>query len=160
MHILLAVSRTVTVPYAPLRLRSDLFQSTPARYRTGKLIEEPLSLAVDRVLVSMLDQEPFFFVFMTSPRLHPHQHPASLKLLPMQRELEISLFEPFMRVDLGLPGAPVPEFDRAGPVFSLGDRAFEFSIFKGMVLHPGGQTAVTRVQRRPFGHRPGEEYAV
>ena len=53
------------------------------------------------------------FSRFSRPRRHADERPAALQPFAVQAEVELSLLQPFMRVVQRLPGAAVPQHDRA-----------------------------------------------
>ena len=90
----------------------------------------------------------------------PHQHPRSLQLVSVQRELEIAFLQRGIDVgDFRRPRAAVPEHHDAGAV-ALRNDAFELAVVQRMILDVHRQPLRLRVERRPFRHRPRQQHAV
>ena len=79
---------------------------------------------------------------------------------PVQAELELAGGIVRPRVADRLPGAPVPEHDRAAAILALGDGALERAVVERMVLDMDGEPALGRVQARALRHRPALQHAV
>ena len=59
---------------------------------------------------------------------------------------------------LDLDRAGVPDGDVPAAVLALGDGALEGAVLEGMVLGLHGQAVHVRLERRPLGHRPGDQH--
>ncbi len=64
------------------------------------------------------------------------------------------LANPSVGVALGLPGASVPQLDSPGPVFAFWDDPLETAVFERVVLNPGGQAPVVRIEGRSLRDGP------
>ncbi|MGY4356834.1 hypothetical protein ACVW0J_003327 [Bradyrhizobium sp. i1.7.7] len=82
-----------------------------------------------------------------------------MQLVAVERELEVALLEAALGI-LGLPGAAVPEHDRAAAILPFRNRAFEIAIVERMVLDLDRQPLVMRIERGSLGDRPRLEHAV
>ena len=90
----------------------------------------------------------------------PHQHPGSLQLVPVERELQITLPQRrILIVDLRLPRPVIPEHDDPGAV-AFRDDAFEAAVLEGMILHMHRQPLGRRIEGWPLGHSPRPQHAV
>ncbi len=113
------------------------------------------------LLVAVLDQQPVGPRCRRCVVLHPHQHPAAVQPLAVQRELQVALRQALLRRHaLRRPVAAVPQLHRAAAVLALGDGALEVAVVERVVLDLHGQALVVRVERGAAGHRPGLEHAV
>src|SRR5262249_49813154 len=93
-------------------------------------------------------------------RAHAHQVPATLQLVARERELELALREAGARVADRLPGAAVPDHDRAAPILSFGDHALEARVLERVVLHLDRHATLRGVEARPLGHGPALQHAI
>ena len=59
------------------------FIDRPGRHR-AILLEDIVVLALARIFVAMLDQQPVGALAAVAVMTHPHQHPAAVQLLAMQ----------------------------------------------------------------------------
>ncbi len=91
----------------------------PLATEVGAILQEALTVTVDRLVIAVLDQQPLFLVAPLRPGLHAHQHPGAPQLLSVKRELEIAFVQHLVRVAFGLPRPPIPEQDGAGAVLVL-----------------------------------------
>ncbi|MGY3587190.1 hypothetical protein ACVIF9_005867 [Bradyrhizobium sp. USDA 4350] len=107
----------------------------------------------------MLDQQPVGALAAEAVVLHPHQHPAAVQLVTVQRELQVALLEAALGI-VGFPGAAIPELHRAAAILVFRNGAFEVAIVERMILDLDRQPLVMRVERGPARHRPGLEDAV
>ncbi|MHC2538449.1 hypothetical protein ACVJMY_008018 [Bradyrhizobium diazoefficiens] len=107
----------------------------------------------------MLDQQPVGALAAIAIVAHADQHPASVQLFAVQRELQVALPKTTLGI-IGLPGAAVPQHDRAAAILAFRDRSFEIAIVERMVLDLDRQPLVVRIERGALRHRPGLEHAV
>ena len=90
----------------------------------------------------------------------PHEHPRSLQLVAVQRELQVALLQRRVDVvDFGRPRAAVPEHHDAGAV-AFGNDALELAVLERMILDVHRQPLGLRIERRPLRHRPRQQHAV
>ncbi len=122
-------------------------------------IENAVGAAFPREIVAMLDEKPVGALAAVAVVAHPDQHPASMQLLAMQRELQIALLESPFRI-VGFPIAAVPELHRAAAILPLGDGAFEIAVIQRMIFHLDRQPLVVGIERGAARHRPRLEHAV
>jgi hypothetical protein len=112
------------------------------------------------VLVTLLDQEPAPAVpIAAGPPAQPYEHPAAVKFLARERELQLAGAKPGFGIAHGRPGAPIPEENRAAPVLSLGDDALEASVLERVILGLHGEALVGRIEARPLRDCPAREDA-
>ena len=57
-------------------------------------------------------------------------------------------------VDLGSPGAAIPQHDGAAAVLTLGNDSFPLKILHRVIFHPHGQPFLGPNVRRSFRHGP------
>src|SRR5690606_23244377 len=114
------------------------------------------------VRVAMFDQEPVRALATVAIVLHAHDHEAALQALSVEGELELALFELFLRraVAERFPIAPIPKLYRAAAILSFGDRAFEVAVVERMILDLDREALVLRIERWAPRHGPRLEDAV
>src|SRR6185437_2234456 len=88
------------------------------------------------------------------PGMHAHEMPPAVQFGPLQREIEMPLVIPPVRIAVGNPFAAVPDHDRAADVLALRDRALEFVVFDGVILDVNGEAVLAEHETGTFGHRP------
>ena len=92
--------------------------------------------------------------------LRAHQHPRAFQLVAVERELQVALLQRRVHVvDLGRPGAEVPEHHDAGAVAGRDD-AFELAVVERVILDVHRQALGRGIERRPLRHRPRQQHAV
>src|SRR5204863_3826253 len=98
-------------------------------------------------LVAMLDQQPTAIAAATGiAAAGAYEHPRSLELVPVQRELEVALLERRLHIVLfGHPRPFVPKHDDAGAV-AFGNHAFELTVVEGMILDLHGEPLGFRIE--------------
>ena len=112
-----------------------------------------------RCLISSHDRSPPLEAPAHRPFVRTSTHDP-FSLYPFERELQVALLQRRVHVvDLGRPGAAVPQHDDAGAVAG-GDDAFELAVLDRVILDVHRQPLGRRVERRSLGHRPGEQHAV
>jgi hypothetical protein len=117
--------------------------------------QQPVGIALVRSCITVLDQEPVVaFRLAFAIPAHAHQHPTSVQALAVEREFQVALRQPLVRVDLGFPIAAVPELHRAGAILALRDRALEVAVVERMILDLDREPLVVRIERGALGHRP------
>ena len=79
---------------------------------------------------------------------------------PCSVNLSLPASQPFVGIDFRLPGASVPDHDRAAAVFALRDHALERGVVERMILDLNGQRLHRWVEAGPLRHRPAFERAV
>ena len=57
------------------------------------LVEDVVRLALSRIFVAMLDQQPVGALAAGAVVAHPHQHPAAVQLVAVEGELQVALLE-------------------------------------------------------------------
>ena len=114
-------------------------------------------------VVAMFDEEPAAIAVPTRAGIPPagaHEHPRSLQLVAVERELEIALLQRGVDVvGLRRPRADVPQHDDAGAV-AFGNHALEFAVRDRMILGHHREPLRLRIERRPFRNGPRQEDAV
>ena len=118
-------------------------------------------------LVLVLDQQPRLAVLgrllagpPRAPALGAHEHPRAFQLEAVERHLEIALGQRRVDVvDLGRPGAAIPQHHHAGAV-AIGDHALELAVLDRVILDVHRQPLVGGVDRRALRHRPRQQHAV
>ena len=117
------------------------------------LVQHRVAIAVARILVAVLDQQPVGSLAAGAIVLHPHQHPAAVQPLAVEREFEVALRPAPARrhAAFGLPVAAVPELHRAAAILALGDGALEVAIVERMILDLHRQPLVVRGRARALG---------
>src|SRR6185437_5855389 len=70
------------------------------------------------------------------------------------------LREPLVRVVWRLPGAAVPDHDRAAAILALGDGALEFVVIDRVILDLHGEPLFARDKAWAARHRPALHHAV
>src|SRR5581483_7340723 len=91
-----------------------------------------------RIFVAMLDQKPVGALAAVTVMPHTHQHPASMQLVAMQAEFQITLLEPPFGI-VRFPSAAVPELHRAAAILAFRNGAFEIAVVERMVLDFDGK---------------------
>ena len=86
--------------------------------------------------------------------------PVAFEPLAIQRENELALFQPFMRVAIGHPGAVIPHDHRAPAILPFGDGAFPGEVIERMVLSLDGEALDPGHHADAFGDGPALEHAV
>jgi hypothetical protein len=145
-----------------LAQRLDLLRR-PLRHRqclhaVGQFVDQREFGGRTRVIVFLLDQQPWRLLFATA--LHPHERPAAMHLVPVQRELDAALGKACARVFQRLPGTLVPDDHLAGAVLLGRNRAFEVRVRDRVVLDLHGHPLVVRVVAGAFRHGPAFHRAV
>ncbi len=107
----------------------------------------------------MLDQQPVGALAAVAVAFHPHQHPAAVQLVAVQREFQVALLEAAIGI-VGFPGAAIPQHDGAAAILVVGNGAFEIAIVQRMILDLDREPFVARIERWPPRHRPGFEDAI
>ena len=136
----------------------DLLHRAPRGDR-AILRENVVVLALLRIFVAVLDQEPVGALAAIAVMAHPHQHPAAMQLVAMQVEFQVALLEAALGI-FRIPSAAVPQLHRAAAILVLRDRAFEIAVVERMVLDFDRKPLVMRVKRRSSRDGPGLEHAV
>ena len=118
--------------------------------------------------VLVLQQKPLLLV------LGAHQCERTFQLLAAQLDAQLAFLhalpdlalrpravvEPRRSPFVGRIDAAVPDDHFAGAVLAGWNHAFERAVVVGVILHMHGQALFVAIERRPLGHRPGEEDAV
>jgi hypothetical protein len=107
--------------------------------------------------VRALDQEPLLAVPLARAA-HAHERPAPAQPLAGELEVELAPGEAALRVALGLPGAAVPDLDRAGAVLAGRDAALEAPVLERVVLDVHRQALLAHFHGRALRHRPRHEH--
>src|SRR5690348_7465968 len=63
-------------------------------------------------------------------------------------------------IELGRPRPPVPDHDRAGPIFALRDDTFEVTILERVIFDMDGKPLFARDEARTFRHGPALQDAI
>src|SRR5665647_251385 len=106
-----------------------------------------------------LDEQPVVFGF-AGPPMHPHQVPQAVQLLAVERERQVALLQPPVRIVLRRPAAAVPNHHGAAAVFAVRNGAFEFIVVDRMVLDLYGEALFVRHQAGAARYRPALHHAV
>ena len=85
--------------------------------------------------------------------------PVAFQLLALEAELQVALLVAEFGVELGRPGAAVPDHDRAGAIFARGDDALEAAVFERVIFDMDGQPLLAGDEARPLRHRPALQHA-
>ena len=101
-----------------------------------------------------------FSCLLARLRFHAHEMPLASQLLAVQVELEVPFLVAERGIEIGGPGALVPDHDGAAAVLAFGDDALEAAIVERMVLGQHGQPFLAGDQARPLRHRPALQHAV
>ena len=123
------------------------------------LFQDVVGLAFLGEFVAVLDQEPVGALAAVAVALHPHQHPAAVQLVAMQREFQVALLEAALGI-IGFPDAAIPQHDGAAAILVVRDGAFEIAVVQRVILDLDRQPLVVRIERGSSRHRPGFEDAV
>jgi hypothetical protein len=83
------------------------------------------------------------------------QSPQAAQLVAAELEQELAVSETELGVLERHEAAAVPDDHRAGAVVALRDQPLEIGVLDRVILGFEGAAFVLRVERRPFGHRPG-----
>ena len=136
---------------AALALRDLIHRA--ARGDRSVQVENVVVAAFPSVFVAMLDQQPVGAFAAAAVVTHPHQHPAAMQLLAVEREFEIALLEAALGI-VAAPGAAIPQLHGAAAILAFWNRAFEVAIVERMVFDLDGEALVFRIERGAAGHRP------
>ena len=136
----------------------DLRHRSP-RGHGAILFQDVVGLAFLGEFVAVLDQEPVGALAAVAVALHPHQHPAAVQLVAMQREFQVALLEAAIGI-IGFPGAAIPQHDGAAAILVVRDGAFEIAVVQRVILDLDREPLVVRIERGSSRHRPGFEDAV
>src|SRR4051812_24969602 len=115
--------------------------------------------AVDRVLVALVQQQPF--VLSVAAGAGADQHETAAQLLAVHVEMQLAGGQRGGRI-VGvrrLPGAVVPDDDVAAAVLAGPDDTLEIAVTQRVVLDLESRPADFRVERRAFRHRPARQRA-
>ena len=145
-----------------LRAGRDLVVGQSALHAGGVLLRIP---AVDRRLVSLVDQQPLSRVagapqgVAPTPRLHDRE--AATQSLPVQSELQLALLQGRRRVIglLGAEGPPVPDDHVAGAVFALRNDSLKVQILDRVILGALREAPPIGIERRAARHSPADQHA-
>jgi hypothetical protein len=111
-------------------------------------------------VVAMLDEQPRSIATTGPFAFGPHEHPGSLQLVAIERELEVTFLERRIHVvNFGRPRAAVPQHHDAGAVPG-GNHALERAVLDWMILNHHGEALGRRIERRTFRHRPRQQHTV
>src|SRR5207247_2601660 len=114
--------------------RLDLLHGPPALH--AGIVGFRRLVAVARIVVAFLDEEPVLALAPGAILLHAHEHPIAFEAVAVQPEFEVALGKAFVGVTDRLPGAAVPDHHRAAAIFAFGNDALEAAIFERVVLGP------------------------
>ena len=141
--------------------RRDLLESSSARDALGSRLEHVELPCRARLTVAMLDQEPATLIApVPTSAADLREHPATVELRSLERELQRASSVGRLRVSLGPPGAAVPQHDRARAILACRDGALEAGILERVILHLHRQALVGGIEAWTFGDRPALEGAV
>ena len=151
-------NRLVRMPYA-VGILCDLFERASGRDTFGPLFDDVAFRFRFGELVALLDEKPRVLAILAALAT-AHEHPAAVKLLTVERELEPPF--PVIRVCLPrwLPRPAIPQEHRASAVLFGRDDAFEVAVLDGVILGLHRETANARIEARAFRHGPAQEHAV
>ncbi len=93
----------------------------------------------------MLDQQPVGALAAIAVVAHPHQHPAAMQLVAIQREFKIALLEAALGI-VGFPIAAIPQLHGAAAILVVRNGAFEIAIVERMVFHLHREALVVRIE--------------
>src|SRR5678815_3067206 len=144
--------RLVRVPYA-LGIGSDRVEIAARRDALRLGVDDVRVGAGPRVLVALLDQQPALVAAVLAA-VALDEHPATVKLLAAQRELELALPVTGLGVADRLPFAAIPQQHGARPVLLRSDHALEVAVLERMVLDVHREALVRRIEAWAFGDRP------
>jgi hypothetical protein len=151
---------SVRVPHALSTLAlGDLGDRAAAHDREWLVLENVGLISFARLFVPGLDQQPRLLAFAASA-IHAHEVPAAAQLLPIKREVEMTLLVALVRVALGVPMAAVPDHHGAAAILSLRDRALEAVVFDRMILDMDREPLLAGNEARTARHRPALHHAV
>ena len=152
-------------PLSRSRVPGDLGQAAAAQHGFVIVINV---VALDDILVMLLDQQPLVPLAPRTPPLHLHQREVALQLLAVEAKLQVALGQHRDSFSLGsrhilplhrnwrkrLPSANIPNHHRARAVIAFRDDALKIEIRNRMILHLHCQPLVRRIERRSLRHRP------
>src|SRR5438445_4786373 len=141
--------------------RRDLLESSSARDALGSRLEHVELPCRARLTVAMLDQEPATLIApVPTSAADLREHPATVELRSLERELQRANSVSRLWVSLGPPGAAVPQNDRARAILACRDGALEARVLERVILHLHRQALVGGIEAWTLGDRPALEGAV
>ena len=140
-------------------LAGDRLDGAPRRGRMRPIDEDVRRIGRAGRLIVRLEQQPGFLLLARLGR-HAHEMPAALQLLAAQLEFEMSLAVAEGGIELGRPGALVPDHDGAAAILARRDDALETAILQRMILDMDGKPLLAGDQARAFRHRPALQHTI
>ncbi len=111
------------------------------------------------MVIILFNEQPRVGVFAPAPA-RANQHPSTLQLDSMQRELDLAGTVGLGGVGLGSPDAPIPDDHLARAILACRNRSFKFVVGDRVVFDMHRHTLHFRIKAGPFGHRPALHGAV
>src|SRR5262245_23970122 len=122
--------------------------------RGGLLLGDVALAFPPRERVVDLDQKPLVLLVGGRARLHAHEMPAPFQARAFERERQVALVEPEMRIALRHPAPAIPYDHGAAAVLALRDVALELEVLHRMVFGLHGQPLLVRAVARTVRSRP------
>ena len=80
--------------------------------------------------------------------------PAAVKLLTLQRKIQVSFLQPSHRIAFGKPASTIPDEHGPAAIFALRDGAFERVVFDRVVLDLDREALLAGNEARAARHCP------
>src|SRR6202042_908024 len=100
----------------------NLFHGAAGDDAVGGFVGDGRIVGGALILVVLLDEQPVIFAFLAEAvALHADERPVAVQLLSVEDEFELALAQALVHILNGLPGALIPNHDRAAAVLAFGD---------------------------------------
>ena len=110
-------------------------------------------------LVVGLEEQPRILA-LARPLLHAHQMPLPVQLLAVEVELQVPLPVAEVGIEVGRPGASIPDHDGSAAILALRNHPFEAAVLKRMILDVDGQALLADNEARSLRNGPALEHAI